>query len=785
MSDLSEFLITTGRTLSQMSLYTLEHPTVKGTVQESHRLLTSLLVDIPEITLSVHEKKFLVNGKPQTNVPPGALKPFIQLLNNFSLHSLTFMAGLTQNELIPFFNLASKGDAKKLGMDIGSYLLSQNVSHIKANLAKYAEIGEDQTIGGMEDDAGKSGEDPLLQELNSLNLNDLLAKLVERAFSDPNDRQQVLARALDLLKKQVDEAFQKASADYAAEKTRITNERERTESVINNVADGVVVVDEGGKVLMMNPAAEQIYGVKLGECVGKPLWEGVRREQMVALAKDLAIPTDRPITKEVQVEAEAETKRILRASAATVQDISGRVVGMVSVLSDVTKHKELTRLQNEFMANVTHDLRTPIHALKLAMAAILEGAAGPVSQEQNKMLSLANRNVDRLSRLIDDLLDFSQIEAGSMQIKPQVIELPTLLHDSVQSLDAWSKSRGVVLVFEEAGELPPVYADSDRVLQVVNNLLSNAIKFTPSGGKVILRAKEIRDRGRQMVQVDVEDSGKGISKEDQTRIFERFVQLKNPEKLDVRGTGLGLSICKALVELHNGILSLQSPPAGKPNGTLFFFTLPAVLKSDETVSRTQASAAPAPIKKKAGFWARIFSRFRIIFLLFALAPFCSWSQPSWGTVRRVIKGDLIQLNDGTVIRYLGIDAPPKGDPYFQESVSSNRRWVENKEVTLRYGLQERTVDGIWTAYVYADGVFVNQELVREGLALVAPLNNDEKILPTLIRAEREAHQEKRGLWKDSVIDPYPVRAQKKTSPAWGPPPPASPSPSPAKEGGTP
>ncbi len=760
MSNLSEFLITTGRTLSQMSLYTMDHPSVKGAVQDSHRLLISVLSEVPEITLSILDKKFLINGKPQTGAPESALRPFVVLMNNFGLHSLTFTVGIAHEELVPFFNLASKGDKKKLGMELSAYLTSQNVTHIKANLAKYAKIGENEIVteagegtggDGAGDGAGAEGlgkGEALLQELSTLNLNDLLAKLVDRAIPDPGDRRQILSRALDLVKKQLDEAIKKAAAEYAVEKTKLTNERERTENVINNVADGVVVVDEAGNVLMMNPSAEQIYGVKLGECVGKPLWQGVRQEQMVALAKDLAIPTDRPVTKEVQLQAEAETKRILRASSASVQDVSGRVVGMVSVLSDVTKHKELTRLQNEFMANVTHDLRTPIHALKLAVAAILEGAAGPVSGEQNKMLSLANRNVERLSRLIDDLLDFSQIESGSMQIKPQVMELSPILGDSVASLDAWVKSRGIILVFEEGPAIPPVYADSDRILQVVSNLLSNAVKFTPSGGKVTLRAKEVRDKGRQSVQIEIEDTGKGISPEDQARIFQRFVQLKNQEKLDIRGTGLGLSICKALVELHKGALSLQSPPPGKPNGTLFYFTLPAVQKADVQTPRQPAASVAAPVKK-AGFWSKMFSKFKILFILFTLAPFVLQARPFSGKVRRILEGDVIQLTDGTKVRYLGIDAPDKDNDHFQESLSGNKRFVEGKDVFFRYALQEKNTEGDWIAYVYTDGVFVNEEMVRYGLALVDPLSNDKKILAALIRAEREAQREKRGLWKDS------------------------------------
>src|SRR5262249_24900014 len=155
------------------SLYTMDHPAVKGTIQESHQLLTSLLLESRELTLSVHEKKFLVNGKP-TEVPETSLRPFVLLLNNFGMHSLTFLPGVAAEELIPFFNLASKGDAKKLGMDPGAYLASQNVTHIKVNLAKYRKMGENEVVGqggigggqGLGDGGGEGADKAFIQELS-------------------------------------------------------------------------------------------------------------------------------------------------------------------------------------------------------------------------------------------------------------------------------------------------------------------------------------------------------------------------------------------------------------------------------------------------------------------------------------------------------------------------------------------------------------------------------------------------------------------------------------------
>ncbi len=767
MSQLSDFLLTTGRTLAQMALYSPDHPSVKGSVEESHRLLASLLEQTPEVVISLNESKLIINGKAPEDALEASMRPFLQLLATHNLHSITFMKNIPLTEMVPFFRLASAVDMRKANLTAANFFSSQNVSHIRLNEARYAKIGEGDVVGKKGEigaGAGKGGADR--EEFESLPLNELLKKLVEKSVTDPNDRNHVLGRALSLVKQQIDNAVEKVVGEFNREKTRIVNEQTRTEQVIGGMAEGVVVVDETGSVLMMNNAAEEIYGVKLGESLGKPLWEGVREEQMVALAKDLTVPTDRPLTKEIQILGSQEAKKTLRASSATVQDTNGRIVGMVSVLSDVTKQKELTRMQNEFMANVTHDLRAPIHALKLSVNAILEGSAGPTTAEQSKMLGMATRNVDRLSRLIDDLLDFSKIESGKMEVRPQVIELGPLLKEAASSMETWSKSRGITVTYQEVDQIPPAFADSDRVLQVVNNLISNAIKFTPTGGKIILRAKRLDEPGKKMIQVEVEDNGNGISAEDQKRIFERFVQLKPNEKFDIRGTGLGLSICQALIDLHKGKLWVQSPPPMSLKGSLFCFTLPAVQRSAAPVIRTVAEEQAPVITKKppkpVGFWRKLFGG-KSAAIILAASLFSSvplHARPYWGTVRRVLDANLVQLNDGTRVRYLGIVVPQKGSAFSAEAMSANRQWVEKKEVRFEYGLQERDTDGVWLAYVFVDGIFVNEELVKQGLALVSSLPNEESYLGDLINAEREAHGKKRGQWRDTALESYPMRMRK-------------------------
>jgi endonuclease YncB( thermonuclease family) len=300
---------------------------------------------------------------------------------------------------------------------------------------------------------------------------------------------------------------------------------------------------------------------------------------------------------------------------------------------------------------------------------------------------------------------------------------------------------------------------------VVNNLISNAIKFTPAGGIIIIRAKRFDEPGKNMVLIEIEDNGSGISPEDQKRIFDRFVQLKPNEKFDIRGTGLGLSICQALIDLHKGKLWVQSPPPTSPNGSLFSFTLPSVQRSAAPAFRAVAEAPVAALNKKSekkSFWKKLFRGLPVIILcaLAGLAAQPAQARPYWGTVRRVLDANLIQLNDGTKVRYLGIIVPQKGEDFSVEAMASNRAWVENKEVNFEYGLQERDVDGVWLAYVFVDGIFVNQELIKQGLALVSALPNEESYLGDLVDAEREAHDHRRGQWRNTALETYPIRMQK-------------------------
>jgi len=266
---------------------------------------------------------------------------------------------------------------------------------------------------------------------------------------------------------------------------KVSSDKKKTEAVIRSIAEGLVVVDNTGKVIMINPAAEKLLGVSMKEKVGKPISDGVRQDQLISLSRESADKEDREIEL---VSEEDDTKKILRASSAVIENENGETVGMVSVLSDITKQKELDNLKSNFVASVSHELRTPLVAIEKSVTLILSKAAGEVSETQERFLTIAVRNLKRLTILVNDLLDLSKLEAGKMQVKCRLSSLNQVISDSVESFSNWAKTKSVNLEKKVQEGLPEVNMDTEMIVQVLNNLIGNAIKFSSDNGKIIVEA---------------------------------------------------------------------------------------------------------------------------------------------------------------------------------------------------------------------------------------------------------------------------------------------------------
>ncbi|MDD5466026.1 MAG: ATP-binding protein [Candidatus Omnitrophica bacterium] len=347
---------------------------------------------------------------------------------------------------------------------------------------------------------------------------------------------------------------------------KVLTDKKNTDAVIRSIAEGLVIVDAQGKVVMMNPAAEKLLGVSKKEKVGKSILENLKEEQLVSLVNESQDKDDKEIEL---VSQKDDTKRTLRASSAVIENENGQSIGMVSVLSDITKQKELDQLKANFVSNITHELRTPLVAIDKSIALILAKNAGEILPAQEEFLSIAQRNIKRLSIMINDLLDLSKLEAGKMKINALPTSIAFVIEEAVGSLINWSKTKSITIEKKIENGLPQVNIDGDRIIQVLTNLIGNAIKFTPANGNVVIEAS-LRAEGKE-VMVSVEDNGVGISKEDLPNIFNKFYQAGERIASDINGTGIGLSIVKEIVELHGGKIWVESE---KGVGARFIFTLP-------------------------------------------------------------------------------------------------------------------------------------------------------------------------------------------------------------------
>ena len=415
--------------------------------------------------------------------------------------------------------------------------------------------------------------------------------LIGSAISDPKEQRRAFERVNQLLQEDIQKRIDEVVKPLQAEKTQVANEAARAQSVVQNLVEGVVMVDEQGKILMMNPAAEQVYGAPLSQLAGQHLAAKTGEQHVVTLASEISTPSDRMIKPDVAVTGEDDTRKTIRASGAVVQNQEGKVVGVVSSLTDVAKQKELQRMQRDFIAHVTHELRAPLSSIRAALE-ILEGEVrGKIKEDETRMLTTALKNSDRLADLINSILDFSKIESGQMQVYPKPAEAEKIARDAVDSLGPWASKKRIALTLSADAGLPTIVADHQRAVQVIINLLSNAIKFTPVGGRIAVRVSasspEAAARER-FVEFSVTDSGPGIAKADQKKIFEKFVQIAAGE-MHVGGTGLGLAIAKALIHLQGGKMWVESE-VGK--GASFFFTLPVPSADKTSTEPVKAAAAP-------------------------------------------------------------------------------------------------------------------------------------------------------------------------------------------------
>jgi two-component system, OmpR family, phosphate regulon sensor histidine kinase PhoR len=354
-------------------------------------------------------------------------------------------------------------------------------------------------------------------------------------------------------------------AERLSEKIRdLEGERAKVAAILDSMVEGVIAIDQRGRIVLMNHAARWIFDLGREVVEGRPLLEIVRHKEIIDLVAG-GRSLDAEGARRREIELGPPVDRILDAHA-SVMALTPSGQGTLLVLHDVTELRRLERVRTEFVANVSHELRTPLTSIRGYLETLLDGALEEPANAR-RFLEIAHTHAERLSRLVDDLLQLSDIETGKLVLKLAPLRLHEVAAEGVAFFEKQAAQKSLSLVNTVPGDIQ-VQADWDRLTQILVNLVDNAVKYTPARGEITLGAR----RGANgFVQVWVADTGIGIPSTDLPRITERFYRVDKARSRELGGTGLGLAIVKHLVQAHGGELWLESE-LGK--GTTVNFSLP-------------------------------------------------------------------------------------------------------------------------------------------------------------------------------------------------------------------
>ena len=349
-------------------------------------------------------------------------------------------------------------------------------------------------------------------------------------------------------------------------------ERDKTNTIITNFADGLLVFDPENKLSLINPRAEVFFKIKSREVIGKSVLEldsfPNLKPLIILLGKpSLKTGVAREIKEMSKKELLLEKDLILEVSTISIM-VGEERTGTLVVLHDVTREKIVEKLKTEFVSLSAHQLRTPLSAIKWTLQMLLDEDLGEITKEQREFIEKIYESNEKMIRLINDLLDVTRIEEGRYLYRPVLASLENEVQFVVNSYKEEIEKRKLKLEFKEPKKkLPQVMLDVEKMRLAIQNLLDNAIRYTHSGGQVTISLKGDKNK----VEFRISDTGIGIPKDQQKRVFTKFFRGANAVKIETGGTGLGLYITKNIIEAHGGKISFKSEE-GK--GSTFYFSLP-------------------------------------------------------------------------------------------------------------------------------------------------------------------------------------------------------------------
>jgi two-component system, NtrC family, sensor histidine kinase KinB len=355
---------------------------------------------------------------------------------------------------------------------------------------------------------------------------------------------------------------------------KILEEKQKSETLVQNITDAIIVCDNQNRIILINDAARRLFKVGKDDVNGLDLSKIIFDEKV----KNIFInPKSSTYLQQPYLLLKTDSNDVyVRPKISEIPLPGGETLGNVLILQDVTQFRELDRMKSEFMATVSHEFRTPLTSINMSVDILKQEIVGNLNKEQQDLIHSTKQDAERLTKLVRELLELSKLESGKFQLRRELVSINEIITDTIKPILLPFKEQSVELKLNLSDNIPKIIGDSQQLGWVISNLVNNGLKYTSKNGTVEITTFVSEDK----IFVSVRDTGKGISKENINKIFDKFVQIKESMETTPGSVGLGLAIAKEIVQAYGGEITVESEIE---QGSVFTFTIPIESEKIEKV----------------------------------------------------------------------------------------------------------------------------------------------------------------------------------------------------------
>ncbi|MEK7287053.1 MAG: ATP-binding protein [Elusimicrobiota bacterium] len=584
-----EVLMHLGRALSQVNLYSINHPAVKKIIAECCQILSeSLNSDIfEEIVFSLDHDTLLVNGRRIGSIKDqsGSIRMFFL---RYNLHSISFLRGLEEEEMMGLLKVLKENIKDLKDFNLDQYLGEKQIRHIRANEAFYTKVEkeEDNVVeetGGAPDAAAATGspiaakDSPAAKEIpankETESLKAILGRLLDKSGEEGSSGEagDLLEAGYEECKIELNRLVNEATKALLAEIARLENELKRLQGILSKTLSGFATLDRDGNILSVDAITEELLGLPQKDLAGKPIFDQAEpATHHLVTARELGQMPSKPTSPSINIRSSPDLAQAIGISGSLLYNESTRIVGLLMTPAENAKIKEYERLKTKMLSTIVATMAEPLELLEKGVERFEAETAGHLAPEQRQLLTHIITVQDRIRYIAKELREYSQIASAQLKVFKVNSSIYSIVHDATEGILEWAKSKKISIDIKQERGLPDVQCDPKRSVEALRHLLANAIKNSKEERSIEVSVTQGKEAQEGFILVVVKDQGQGIPSSEVGSIQEEFSQSSTPP-FEEKGLGLGITLVKSLIELQKGAFSIESAPG---QGATASFTLP-------------------------------------------------------------------------------------------------------------------------------------------------------------------------------------------------------------------